>query len=131
VRERLRRDSVNAGPNEALRFVLEVAALGAMAFWGWTTFAGLARVVVAIGLPLLAALAWAIIRFPGDPNPAPIPVRGVIRLALEFAFFGTAALLLYLAGQPALAAVLAVLVVAHYVIGYQRILRMTKGDITK
>jgi hypothetical protein len=129
VRERLRRDSVNAGPNEALRFVLEVAAIGAMAFWGWTAFAGLERVVVAIGLPVVAALAWAILRFPGDPNPAPVPVRGVVRLALEFTFFGTAVFLLYLAGQPAPAAVLAVLVVAHYVIGYQRVLRMTKGDI--
>lgn len=130
VRERLRRDSANAGPNEALRFVLEVAALGAMAFWGWTAFAGLARVVVTIGLPIVAALAWATFRFPGDPNPAPVAVPGVVRLALEFIVFGTAAFLLYLAGQPALAVVLAALVVAHYVIGYRRILRMTKGDIT-
>ena len=66
-----------------LHFLLEVAALAALARWGWATHAGATRWLWAIGVPLVAAAAWAVLRAPGD-GPAPlVAVPGALRLALE------------------------------------------------
>lgn len=115
------RAELHVGPNEVLRFLLELAALAAMAFWGWTAFDGIAQWLAAIGVPLAAAAAWGIFRVPGDPGPAPVAVPGVIRLALEIAFFTVAALLLFAAGAELAAAILAGLVAFHYTVGRRRI----------
>jgi hypothetical protein len=128
VRAKLASDSAHVTPNHALRFFLEIAAMFAMAIWGWTTFSGMAGVVVAIGLPALAAAAWAIFRVPNDPGPAPVVVPGIVRLGLEALFFGGAVVLLYLAGQELAAIVLGLLVVVHYVIGRRRVVRLLRGD---
>jgi len=127
MRQKIERDRQHVGPAEVLRFILDVAALWSMALWGWNSFDGLARIVTAIGLPLLAAAAWAIFRVPMDPSPAPVAVPGVVRLALEFIFFGTAAVMLLLAGQPVLSVVFAGLVVAHYVIDHRRVRWLAGG----
>jgi hypothetical protein len=115
------RREVNIGPNEVLRFVLELAALAAMAFWGWTSFDGPVQWLAAIGVPLAAAAIWGVFRVPGDPGPAPVAVPGAIRLALEIAFFTVAALLLFAAGAELAAAIFAALVAFHYTVGRQRI----------
>jgi hypothetical protein len=44
----------------ALRFLLELAALGALAYWGFHEFDGTTGVLVGIGAPLAAAIAWGI-----------------------------------------------------------------------
>lgn len=64
--------------NLALRFLLEIAALGAIAYWGWTQHDGLARYVLAFGLPLLAMTVWSIFRVNGDPGDAPVAIQGLV-----------------------------------------------------
>ena len=112
--------------NLALRFLLELSALGAMAYWAWTTQGGTSRFLWAIGLPLLAAAAWGTFRVPNDPGPAPVAVPGRVRLFFEALFFGGAVALLADAGQPVAAAILAVLLLVHYVASYQRVMRLLK-----
>ena len=112
--------------NLALRFLLELAALGAMAYWGWTTQEGALRVVWAVGLPLLAAALWGIFRVPHDPGPAPVAVPGRVRLLLEAVFFGTAVALLADAGRPVAAGILAALLLVHYAASYERVVRLLK-----
>jgi hypothetical protein len=110
--------------NLAVRFLLEVAGLVAIGFWGWTQGDGLLRFVLAIGLPVLAAVLWHTFAVPDDPSrsgQAPVPVPGIIRLALELAFFAFAAWALYDAGLATLSLILAVAVVVHYAVSYDRI----------
>lgn len=107
--------------NLALRFLLELAALAALAFWGWSTHAGSARVAWAVGLPLAAAVAWGTFRVPGDPGDAPVAVPGPVRLVLELGLFATAAGLLVAADRPVVAGTFAALVAVHYVIARERV----------
>jgi hypothetical protein len=111
--------------NLAIRFLLELGALAALAYWGWTQHEGLLRVVLAVGLPLAAAIMWATFAVPGDRSRsgrAPVPVPGAVRLLLELVFFASAAWALYDAGTTGLAWVLAVVVILHYAVSYDRIL---------
>lgn len=110
--------------NLALRFALELAALGAMAYWGWTQNDGAWRWIAALGLPLIAAALWGTFRVPNDPREAPIAVPGAIRLLLEAAFFGGAVLLLALADQSRAALIFGVIIVLHYIASYDRVLRL-------
>jgi hypothetical protein len=70
--------------NLAFRFVLELAALAAMASYGWHLTEHTApRLVAAIGLPLLAAAMWGVFAVPGDRSrsgKAPVAVPGWVRL---------------------------------------------------
>ena len=66
--------------NLAIRFLLEVLALLAMAYWGWTQHDGLARFLWAIGLPLLSVVIWGTFAVPNDRSrsgKAPVPVSGI------------------------------------------------------
>lgn len=107
--------------NLALRFLLELAAWASMGYWGWTQHEGLLRGVMAFGLPIVAMALWGTFRVPGDPGDAPVPVPGAVRLALELAEFGLAALLLVAAGRPSWGVGLVILVLLHYVVSYDRI----------
>lgn len=112
--------------NLALRFLLELAALAAYIFWGWTAHEGAQRYLLGIGLPLLAAVVWGAFRVPNDPGKAPVPVPGPVRLALEVAFFaGAVGLLATVRPTPAL--VLGALVVLHYLVSYDRVLWLLRG----
>jgi hypothetical protein len=110
-----------ASANLALRFLLELAGLAAMAYWGWTTHGAPWRVVWAAGLPLAAGALWGALRVPGDPRDAPIAVPGPMRLLLEMAFFGAATWLLAAAGWPSLALILGAAVACHYLASYRRV----------
>lgn len=110
--------------NLAVRFLLELCALAAIAYWGWTQHSGLLRYLLAIGGPLVAAVLWGTFRVPDDGSSsgrAPVPVPGLVRLVLELAFFTFAAWGLYDAGQTLLALILAGVVVLHYLLSYNRI----------
>lgn len=112
--------------NLGIRFLLEVMALVAMGHWGFTQHDGVLGVVLGIGSPLIAAVLWGTFRVDGDPRPAPVPVRGIVRLALEFAFFGTAILMLYAAGNREAALIFLIVTAVHYVISYERIVWLLK-----
>jgi hypothetical protein len=114
--------------NLAVRFALELAALAALAYWGWTRDEGLLRIVLAVGLPLLAAVLWAVFRTPGDDARAAIvAVPGIVRLLLEFALFGTAVALLASAGHARIALVFGAIVLLHYLVSYDRVMRLLFG----
>lgn len=113
---------VEVGPNEVLRFALEVAALVAFGYAGWNLVDGaLASTVLAAALPLVAAAVWGVFRVDGDPKLAPVPVPGLVRLCIETDFFAAAVILLAVVGAWAAAGVLAALVVLHYAWGWRRV----------
>jgi hypothetical protein len=109
--------------NLALRFFLELAALFAMGYWGWTQHSGLARFIWAVGLPLFTAALWGIFRVPGDPGNAPVAVPGPVRLLLEAAFFGTAVWALAASGRSGWALAFGLVVTIHYILSYDRVVR--------
>lgn len=115
--------------NLAVRFLLELAGLAVMVYWGWTQHEGLLRFVLAIGLPVLAAALWGTFAVPDDPSrsgKAPVPVPGTVRLVLELVFFGFAAWALYDAGSTVLSVILSIVVVVHYAVSYDRIVWLIK-----
>jgi hypothetical protein len=110
--------------NLALRFVLELAAWAASGAWGWHQGTGALRVVLALGIPLVEMVLWGTFRVPQDASSsgrAPVPVPGLVRLVLELAFFGFAVWALRDIGATTLSWVLAGLVLAHYLLSYDRL----------
>ena len=110
--------------NLGFRFLLELAALIALAVWGWSISAGAMRVVAALAAPIVAAAMWGLFNVPGDPSrsgAAPIQVRGAVRLVGELAFFALAAWALAASGHASLGIALSVAVAIHYAISYDRI----------
>ena len=116
--------------NLGVRFLLEMAALVAMGYWGWTQNEGVWRWLLVIGLPLIAAVLWGTFAVPDDPSRsgnAPVPTPGVIRLLLELAFFALAVFLLTVSQRFSLGMALAVITVIHYAISYDRILWLIRN----
>jgi hypothetical protein len=112
--------------NLTVRFFLELFGLFCLGYWGWTQHAGFARPLLAFGVPLIAAVLWGVFRVPGDPGDAPVAVPGFVRLLLEAAFFGSATWALFAAGRPTWGWVFGGVVLVHYIISYDRILRFLK-----
>ncbi len=116
--------------NLAFRFLLEMSALGALGYWGWTQHAGLARWLWAIGTPLIAAVLWGTFAVPNDPSlsgQTMIPTPGILRLLLELSFFGIAAIALVASQRAAAGWVLAAATLFHYAISYNRLLWLLKN----
>jgi hypothetical protein len=93
--------------NLALRFLLELAALVAFGYWGFTTVNGTAgKILLGIGVPIAVAVVWGVFVSPKAlvvlPSPAKI-VLGLLILEL-------AAGALLLAGQPAVGIAFGVIV---------------------
>jgi hypothetical protein len=110
--------------NLGLRFLLELAALFAIGLWGKSLNSGFLGYIWMIVFPLLAATAWGTFRTPEDRSAsrrAPVAVPGWLRLLLEIGFFAWAAWGLNQAGHPTPAAILAGIVLFHYIISYDRI----------
>jgi hypothetical protein len=113
------------GLNPVLRFVLELAALVAAGAWGFVTFDSWAlRLAFGFGIPVVMAAAWGIFRVPGDGGPPVVAVGGRARLLLEVVFFAVAVGLLAAAGYAGLATTFALVLLAHYAIGYERTLAL-------
>ncbi|GAA0800366.1 YrdB family protein [Spirilliplanes yamanashiensis] len=99
-----------AAVNLGVRFVLELCALAALAWGGWSVDADTwVKIVMAVLLPLLGALVWGRWVAPRASRPLPDPLR----LAPEWVVFGGAVLALLFTGHPVLAATLAVLAAAN------------------
>lgn len=116
--------------NLALRFLLEMAALFAVGYWGWAQHEGVWRYVLAIGLPLLAAVLWGVFRAPGDASAGPpiIAIPGALRLALELGLFVAATWCLYNAGATRAAWIFGGIALFHYLISYDRVWWLLRGD---
>ena len=116
--------------NLAVRFLLEMAALVAMGYWGWTQNDGVWRWVLVIVLPIAAAALWGTFAVPNDPSRsgnAPVPTPGMIRLILELAFFALATILLIVSQRLSAGVTLAVIVIIHYALSYDRILWLLRN----
>jgi hypothetical protein len=110
--------------NLLLRFLLELCVLAVAGYWGWSVSSGFTRFLLVWGVPLLLAILWGTFSVPDDPSRsgrAPIPVPGVLRLLLELINFGFGVWALYSLGHGVAGLVLAVLVVVHNILSYDRI----------
>lgn len=115
--------------NLALRFILEMCALFALGFRGWTQHEGILRVVMAFAIPLAAAVLWGVFSTPGDRSRsanAVVPTPGALRLLMELLFFAAAAWSFYVADLRIIAFVFAGVVVLHYSLSYDRIAWLLK-----
>lgn len=111
--------------NLAFRFLLEIAALIALGAWGWKQLDGILHFALALGIPILAAALWGTFAVPDDPSrsgKAPVPIRGYLRLLLEFTFFAATTWSLFEAGATQLGQILGTAVVVHYILSYDRVL---------
>ena len=93
------------GPNDILRFILELFAFVSLGIWGFTAFPlPWPGVLIGLGAPALAILLWALFLSP----------KSVFRIdpfgqaIVEIAVFSSAAIVWWLMGQPVVAVVFAV-----------------------
>lgn len=106
--------------NLGLRFVLEIGALVALAWWGFHVGdSTVADLVLGLGLPLLAVVVWGLFVAPRARFSVPLkvraPIEAAIFLAAVLAFWGVgqhglavafaaaaviSELLLYALGEP-------------------------------
>jgi hypothetical protein len=111
--------------NLALRFVLEMWALGAIGAFGWTRFdTSVAKWLSAIGLPLVFMVVWGAFAVSDDPSrsgAAPIPIAGLLRLALELVLLGLAAASLVFVGHQTQGWIYTALVLGHYALSWDRV----------
>jgi hypothetical protein len=110
--------------NLALRFFLEIAALGGFGMLAWRCAEGWWRYLAVIGVLALLMTLWGVFAVPGDPSrsgTAPFPVPGSVRLALELAVLLGGACAFYRAGYNSAAIALATLVMIHYALAGGRV----------
>lgn len=110
--------------NLILRFLLEIAALFAVGWWGWRQSDSWTRILWAVGLPLVMAVIWGTFAVPEDPSRsgnAPVVTPGIIRLVIELAFFGLATWTLYDLRMTRASMLFGLVVLIHYGLSYDRI----------
>ncbi|WP_437383692.1 YrdB family protein [Plantibacter flavus] len=105
-------DDVKIGPNDILRFFLELFAFFSLGFWGVVSFPFPWNVVVGIAAPLAAIVLWALFRSPRAVFRIDLYGRTVVELVI----FGAAALAWWNLGQPVIAGVFAIIAVVSGVI---------------
>jgi Protein of unknown function (DUF2568) len=92
------------GANLGIAFLLELAVLFAVGYWGFRLSVGLPlRLVAGLGTPVLMAVLWGLLAAP----KASFPLHGVADVAFRIAWFGVGALAFWVAGRPIAALVLA------------------------
>jgi hypothetical protein len=87
-----------------VRFVLELALLGVLGWWGWSVTDGWWRVVSALLLPALAGVVWGMVVAPR----ARLTVPSIVRVVVEVVLFVAAGAALAWLTHPALGAALVV-----------------------
>ncbi|GAB3029297.1 YrdB family protein [Parafrigoribacterium mesophilum] len=93
------------GPNEVLRFFLELFALFSLGYWGYLAWPfPWPGVAFMIGTPLFAAIVWGLFRSPR----ARFPLDAFGRTIVEVAVMGSAALAWVMLDHPIIAAVFVV-----------------------
>ncbi|WP_328940848.1 YrdB family protein [Streptomyces sp. NBC_00250] len=96
--------------NEGLAFLLELAALALLAWWGWESVEAWApRLLLAVAAPAAAAVLWGL--FAAPKARVRLPVAGV--LAVKALVFGAAAAALYALGRHGGAVVFAVVALVN------------------
>ena len=95
-----------AAVNLGLKFLLEVAAVVAFAYWGANTDGLPLSLILAIAVPVVVIAAWAVFAAPKSARRLPAQAR----IPFELAVFVAAVLALLAAGASGAALVMAVLV---------------------
>jgi Protein of unknown function (DUF2568) len=95
--------------NDGLRFLLELSALAAVAYWSWSEHGGVWRWLLVMAAPLAVALLWGNTIAPKAKRRVGDPWR----LVVELLVFGSAVVALLDADQPVLAIVLGTAVAVH------------------
>ncbi|MFC8624005.1 YrdB family protein [Streptomyces anulatus] len=91
--------------NEVLAFLLELVAIGCLAWWGFTAVDGvLVSVLLGLGVPAAAATLWGLFAAPRARFRPPL--AGV--LAVKVLVLGGSAAAVYGTGHPVVAGVFAV-----------------------
>src|SRR5215204_4702687 len=102
------------GANLVLRFLLELSALAATAYWGFSTTSGVTQWVLGLGAPALVAVVWGL--FVSPKAKVELPRR--TQFAIELLVFAAAAAALAAASQPVLAILLGVLALVSGTLNY-------------
>ncbi len=96
--------------NEALAFLLELAALGFLSWWGFGAgHRGALRILLGVGTPLSAVVVWALFAAPRARLRPRLPLVLVVKALV----FGAGAAALYGVGHPVAAGAVAVVTVAN------------------
>ncbi|MFJ7067964.1 YrdB family protein [Streptomyces sp. NPDC101115] len=96
--------------NETLAFLLELAALAALAWWGWESSEALAvRLVVAVAAPTAAAVLWGLFAAPKARFAVALPWVLLVKALV----FGASAAALYALDRHTGALAFAVVAVAN------------------
>jgi len=103
------------GANLALRFLLELCALGALGYWGFKTGNGtITKIALGVGTPLVAAVVWGVFVSP----QAPVQLPRLLGLLLQVLVFGSATAALVATGHRTPAFVFGVIVVINAILMY-------------
>ena len=95
---------LRVGPNDILRFVLELFAVFSLGFWGFVAWPLPWNIVVGIGAPAIAIVLWALFRSP----KAVLHVDPFVKALVEIVVMAAAAFAWWALGQPVVAIVFAV-----------------------
>ena len=95
--------------NLALRFLLELAGIAAVAYWGYNASSGTLRWILAVGAAVVLIAVWAVVIAPKADNRIPQDAR----ILLGSAVLLIAAALLFTTDQRVPALVLGALVVVN------------------
>jgi hypothetical protein len=98
--------------NLGLLFLVELAGLAIFGWWGWNARGSTAlRLVLAVGLPLIAAVLWGLFAAPTANYGSPV-VTAVVKIA----FFGLSGLALWTHDHHLLATAFVLVVAANMLI---------------
>jgi hypothetical protein len=101
--------------NLALAFLLELVAIGAFAYFGFTAGGStIINIVLGIGLAVVSIVLWGIFAAPKSTRR----LKGTALLVFKLVFFALAALALFAAGSTTLAVVFAALVMINLILAY-------------
>jgi len=93
------------GPNDILRFFLELFAIVSLGIFGFTAFTlPWPGILIGLGAPALAIVLWGLFRSP----KAVFRVDPFVKALVEIAVFSSAAIAWWIMGQPIVAVVFAV-----------------------
>jgi len=102
--------------NDGVRFLLELCALAAIAYWGWRTGSSTAtKLLLTVGGVVLVAVVWGVFRSESD---AVVEVPTAIRIVIEVAVFAAATVALAAVGRVGLAVAFAVVATINEILNY-------------
>jgi len=106
------------------RFILEVIALLVAGIWAWHLSSSIFSYVLAVGIPMFMASIWGIFAVPNDPSRSGktvVKTPGVVRLFIEFSFFGFACWAMFSLGWKEASWLFGEGVLLHYLLSYDRV----------